>query len=77
MQKRVVCLAVVLAIIRIWIGLTVEPDVFSWVAAYKDMAHIFMGGLGVAWWLEQKRWQSTLFVAMTALEVAVAGLSRI
>jgi hypothetical protein len=48
--------AFILALIRIWMGFNVPPDTFSWAAAYKDTAHIFIGGLLVAWRTQKQRW---------------------
>lgn len=67
----------VLAASRIWIGYTVEPENFTWISAYKDVAHLFMGGLFVAAWIKGHRWQWTLFWIMNAVEVAVAVCSRV
>jgi hypothetical protein len=40
-----VAFGVVLALSRVWLGFNVEPDPFTWPQAYKDAAHLFMGGL--------------------------------
>jgi hypothetical protein len=49
-MKYVVTIALILAVIRIWLGFTVEPDTFAWTQVYKDVAHLFMGGLFMSWW---------------------------
>ena len=67
----------VLAAVRIWMGLNIEPEVFEWLQAYKDVAHVFIGGLAVAWWFQRSDWQWWLFWALNAVEVSVAILSRI
>lgn len=79
--------AILLAVIRLWIGLNIPPESFQWVEAYKDVAHLFMGGLGVAWWMHLEseeaefepalNWQFWLFVALCIIEVAVAIFSRL
>ena len=73
----VIAVGVVLAIIRIWMGFAVEPESPSWVDVYKDVAHLFIGGLAVAWWHARHRWQWRLFWSLNVVEVAVAVLSRI
>lgn len=35
-------------------------------------AHLFMGGLFVAWWLQRLSWQWRLFWLLNAVEVATA-----
>jgi hypothetical protein len=75
-MKRTIAFALFLAAVRIWMGFNVPPDTFAWSQAYKDVAHLFMGGLFVAWRYARRGWQIRLFVAMCVLEVAVAVLSR-
>jgi hypothetical protein len=70
-------IGILFAASRIWLGFVVEPEVFSWFDAYKDAAHLFMGGLAVAWWLQRHAWQWWLFWALNAVEIAVAIWSRI
>lgn len=74
---KVLLFAAVLAVIRVWIGLNVQPESFEWVQAYKDVAHVFMGGLYVSWRYSRKHWQRDLFWGMCAIEVVVATLSRL
>jgi len=75
-MKTTLVFAVALAAVRIWMGFNVEPESFQWVQLYKDVAHLFMGGLFVAWWIKRQRWQWQLFWALNAVEVAVAVFSR-
>ena len=76
-MKITILFGMLLIVIRIWIGCTVEPEQFNWVAAFKDTAHLFMGGLAVAWWIQKHPWQWKLFWVLNLVEIAVAVLSRI
>lgn len=51
MTAKVITLAfaVMLVVVRTIIAATVEPEAFSWAQVYKDVAHLFMGGLFVSW----------------------------
>ena len=66
----------ILGAMRIWMGFNVTPESFHWTQAYKDAAHLFMGGLFVAAKRDSQKWQWLLFWGLSALEVAVAVLSR-
>jgi hypothetical protein len=68
---------IILATIRVYLGFTVEPQHATLFDIYKDVAHLYMGGLFVAWRIQKKRYQFWLFWMMCLLEVAVATLSRI
>lgn len=35
---------------------------------FQAIAHLFMGGLAVAWWEQRTRWQLWLFIFLTVLE---------
>lgn len=72
----VVC-GMLLAGVRIWMGVYVPPEPASLAQVYKDVAHLFMGGLGVAWWLQRLYWQWALFVGLNLLEITVAIGSRL
>lgn len=76
-MKLTIAFGLLLAASRIWLGMNYAPESFDWVQAYKDVAHLFMGGLAVAWWLQRHKWQWRLFWLLNAVEVAVAILSRI
>lgn len=76
-MKTTLAIGIGLAIARIWIGFHVAPESFSWFQAYKDSAHLFMGGLAVAWWFQRTRWQWWLFWSLNVIEVTVAVLSRV
>ena len=76
-MKITITFGLLLAAIRVFIGCTVDPDPFAWVQAYKDAAHLFMGGLAVSWWVNRLRWKWWLFWGLGVLEVAVATLSRV
>lgn len=71
-MRTTIAIAVLFAVARIWVGLNFTPEPFHWLQAYKDAAHLFMGGLAVAWWLQRFRWQWWTFWALNVIEVAVA-----
>lgn len=66
-----------LAILRTALALEHPPEPFTWFNAYKDIAHVYVGGLGVAWWIQRQQWQIVLFVGLNGVEVAAAIYSRI
>lgn len=68
----VIAAGLVLAVLRVVIGLLVEPVSPTWVDVYKDAAHLFMGGLAVAWLYDGYKWQKLLFWGLVVLEVVVA-----
>jgi hypothetical protein len=67
---------VLLAASRIALSPIVEPTGFEWLSAYKDAAHLFMGGLFVAAIRDHKRWQWVLFWSLNLIEVACAMIGR-
>lgn len=67
---------ILLAASRIALVPLVEPPDFAWFAAYKDVAHLFMGGLLVAALRDWCRWQWMLFWTLNAVEVACAMIGR-
>jgi len=75
-MKATIAFAVALSAVRVWIGATVDPEPLSFVQVYKDIAHLFMGGLAVAWWRDQEQWQWRTFWTLNAIELAVALISR-
>ena len=75
-MKLTITIGAILAALRVWLGINVEPESFEWVQAYKDAAHLFIGGLAAAWWHMRRRWQWWLFWALNAVEVGVAIWSR-
>jgi hypothetical protein len=76
-MKQTIAFGLLLAVGRIWIGMNHAPESFQWLQVYKDAAHLFMGGLAVAWWFNRHPWQWWLFWSLNVVEVAVAILSRI
>ena len=74
-MKTTILIGVLLAAVRIWLGFNIEPESFRWDQVFKDAAHLFMGGLAVAWWfnryeLTDEDWDDTednsaLFEALT------------
>jgi peptidoglycan/LPS O-acetylase OafA/YrhL len=75
-MRLTIAFGLLLVVGRVWLGMHHPPESFEWIQAYKDTAHLFMGGLAVAWWFQRKRWQWWLFWALNVVEVAVAILSR-
>lgn len=76
----VIIFAVVLGLLRVLIGITVEPEPITWVGAYKAVAHLFMGGLFVAWLgqpVPYGRWMGATFGLLCLLELGVALWSRL
>lgn len=75
-MRTTIAIGVILAILRIWIGYVVPPEHITLVDLFKDTAHLFIGGLGAAWWYARKPWQWDLFWTLNAVEVSVAVWSR-
>lgn len=47
----VIALGLLLGALRIMFAVQgVEPEPFNWFDFYKDMAHVFIGGLIISWW---------------------------
>jgi len=76
-MRITILIGIILALIRIWMGFNIEPDSFHWTQAYKDTAHLFMGGLLVSAWIASSRWKWVLFWSLNIVEVAVAIFSRV
>jgi heme/copper-type cytochrome/quinol oxidase subunit 2 len=75
--------SVVLACSRVFIGLTVPPEHITWVAAYKAVAHIFIGVVGAMLYTTRKyrphehdEWRA-MFWGLCIIEILVAAASRI
>ncbi len=76
-MRTTLAIAAILALTRVWVGLTVLPETPTATDVFKDVAHLFMGGLFMGWYLQRQHWQWRIFWAMNVLEGAVAVLSRI
>ena len=87
-MKTTIAVGVLFAAIRIWMGFTMEPTHADPVDVYKDMVHLYMGGLFVAIRYEKLHraaykgnsqffWQRWLFWSLCVVEVAVAVFQRI
>lgn len=90
-MKRTIAFGLLLAAGRVLIGMNHPPESFDWLQAYKDTAHLFMGGLFIAAWYAQPgswsslmfwrikrlKWQWWLFWLLNVVEVTMAILSRI
>lgn len=75
-MKYWIITAVVLALGRLYIGLNIPPEPMSFSDVYKDVAHLYMGGLFVTARMKNKKWLWSLFWGLGALEVVIAVLSR-
>lgn len=73
----VLVFGVVLAALRVLFAFLFEPEPATWMGVYKDVAHLFMGGLGTAWYLQRREWQWELFWMLNLVEVVVAVASRV
>lgn len=76
-MKPAIAIAGILALLRVWIGMNFPPDSFSWIQVYKDVAHLFVGGLFGAWLCQRMSWQWTVFWFLCAIEILVAIQSRV
>lgn len=63
-----IAIGLVIAMIRVGMG---DSD-NMWIDIYKAFAHIYIGGLLVAAWIQQKQWQWMMFFFLCALEVICA-----
>jgi hypothetical protein len=62
---------------RIVLGFIGSPEHESIVMVlFKDAAHIYIGALGAAWWIQRLTWQWRLFWALNVVEVATAVITR-
>ena len=68
---------IALTVLRISLALEYPPESFTWFNAYKDIAHVYIGGVGTAWWIQRQQWQIVLFLGVNAVEVTAAVFSRI
>jgi len=73
----VLLVAVTLALGRIYLGYTTTPEPVTTVAVFKDFAHLFVGGLFVAWWLTKQNYLWYTFLGLCIVEIVVATLQRI
>jgi len=71
-MKIALLIGLLLAIGRVF----VKPEKPTKADIYKDMAHLFMGGLLVALWRDGLAWQHWLFWSLCAWEVFIAIGSR-
>ena len=76
-MKITLLIGIILIIGRIILGVTVQPESATFSDFYKDAAHLFVGGLAVAAWIQKHKWQWVLFWLLIIVEVAVAVLSRL
>jgi hypothetical protein len=76
-MKTIATIGFVLVYLRIWIGINFEPEPFHLLQAYKDIAHVFIGGLGVAWYYSKEHWQWHLFWFMCGVEITTAIITRL
>lgn len=76
-MKTTLLIGTLFIIGRIFLGITVPPESATFSDFYKDAAHLFVGGLAVAAWIQKQKWQWVLFWLLIVVEVIVAVLSRI
>lgn len=82
----VILFALVLGVLRVYIGMTIEPETPTLVDLYKTVSHFFVAGLFVAWWYKagctdvtlkvRTSWILYTAVAISLLELIVAIVSR-
>jgi hypothetical protein len=75
-RDSVIAFGIALAIVRLMIGDLVEPDSI-WLDVYKDVAHLYVGGLAGAWLYSREKWQASLFLVLNAVEVFAAITGRV
>lgn len=73
----VIGIGIGLGLLRVYVGVTIVPVTPTMFEVYKDVAHLYVGGLAVAMWTQKQKWQIVLFIALCVLEVLVATISRI
>ena len=76
MQKGIELFAVTLVVFRIYIAATMEPETATFTDFYKDIAHLFIGGIFVLWMLQKETWQAVIFWGLCLIEVVAAVWSR-
>lgn len=76
-MKTTILLSILLILSRIWVAYSFEPESASIVGSYQAFAHLFVGGLIVAWFCQRKAYQAWLFCILVAVEVSAAVLSRV
>lgn len=68
-MKTTLAIGLALAVIRIWIGFNIHPESFHWIQAYKDSAHLFMGGLAVSWWVNRVKYRDVCIMLKNCVDV--------
>lgn len=76
-DSLVIAVGLLLAASRIALVPFVETPPFAWFNVYKDLAHLFMGGLLVASLRDRLRWQWVLFWSLNAIETVCAVVGRL
>lgn len=76
MKYWVYAIAALLAIARVYLGMTEPPRSASWQGSYEALAHVFIGGLLVAA-INGRGWQWPVFWGLCLVEVSVAVVTRI
>lgn len=73
----IIGLAVLTAVIRVYIGYTTTPGPMTWVEVYKDLAHMFIASLLTCLYLNKSRLLLWVCLALIVVEVSVATFSRL
>lgn len=64
-----------LAFLRVLFVIDGKPEsVIAW-QSFQAVAHLFVGGLFVAWCFQRQDWQKRLFWSLVAVEVLSAAFS--
>jgi hypothetical protein len=76
-QSAIVGFGVVLAVVRVWMAVAIQPSPFGWDQAYKDVAHLFVGFLFGGWLVDLQPWKWKLFWFLIFVEIIAAVSSRL
>lgn len=76
MRFLVALLAILFAVERIYLGLTVEPEHPSFSDLFKTLAHFFVAWLLCSWWYKDNKLHLWLAVMLSVVEVLTAIGSR-
>jgi hypothetical protein len=72
MNALLIAIGTIAILIRVWIGVNVEPHHATWLGTYQALAHVFVGLIAFR---NKPLW--ILFTVMIAVEVIAVILSRI
>lgn len=69
-KELIITLGFAIALVRIAMAFVEVTPTFANV--YKDIAHLFVGGVFAAWQIQRFQWQKHLFWWLCIIEVTVA-----